>query len=135
MATLLAHITVRPGTEARFEQIACELWTRTHADEPAAQHYEYWRGSEPRTYYTLVSYPDHRTFIEHQASDHHEAAVPKLGDIVERIRLEWLDPVAGASDLPPTVMQPAPPGADDFFRSHTDRYAADIAAWWPARPE
>ncbi|NQY55098.1 MAG: antibiotic biosynthesis monooxygenase [Ilumatobacteraceae bacterium] len=134
MATLLAHVTVRPGAEARFEEIARELWERTHADEPAVRHYEYWRGSDSRTYYTLVSYPDHRSFISHQASDHHESAVHQLGDVVEHIRLEWLDPVEGASDLPPTAMQSAPPDADDLVRSHTDRYAAVIAAWWPARP-
>ena len=36
MATLLAHITVRPGCESRFEQVARTLYERTHALEPGA---------------------------------------------------------------------------------------------------
>ena len=63
MATILAHITVRPGTEADFEALARTLYEGTHATESAVRHYEYWRGSEPRTYYTLLSFDDHRGFI------------------------------------------------------------------------
>jgi quinol monooxygenase YgiN len=130
MATLLAHITVRPGTEARFEAIARGLYERTRADEVGVRRYEYWRGSEPRSYYTLLAFDDHRSFIAHQTSDHHETASPALRDVIERLRLEWLDPISGASDLPPTDMQPAQPGADDLVQRYTDRFAAQIADWW-----
>src|SRR5271166_149729 len=49
MATLLAHIRVRPGAEKRFEQIARELHDATHACEHDVRRYEYWRGAEPRS--------------------------------------------------------------------------------------
>lgn len=135
MATLLAHITVRPGAEAEFEELARRLYERTHATETGVRRYEYWRGSEPRTYYTLLSFDDHRAFIEHQTSDHHEDASPELGRAIEHLRLEWLDPVEGASDLPPTAMQDPPPDASELVLTYTDRFAAVIAPWWPARPE
>ena len=51
MATLLAHIRVRPGMEARFEQLATELFQATHANERAVRRYEYFRGTDPGTYY------------------------------------------------------------------------------------
>ena len=132
MATLLAHITVKPGSEERFESIARTLHERTHADESGVRRYEYWRGSEPRTYYTLLSFDDHRAFITHQVSDHHEAASPAIGETVERLRLEWVDPIVGASPLGPTAHQPSPVGAGDDVVRATERFAAVVADWWLA---
>ena len=130
MATLLAHITVRPGAESDFEAVARTLYERTHTTETGVRHYEYWRGAEPRTYYTLLSFDDHRAFIAHQTSDHHEAASPALRELIESLRLEWVDPVPGASALPPTRMQDAPPGANELVVAYTDLYAAVVAEWW-----
>jgi quinol monooxygenase YgiN len=130
MATILAHITVRPGTEAEFEALARRLYEGTHSTETAVRHYEYWRGSEPRTYYTLLSFDDHRGFITHQTSEHHESASPELGRMIERLRLEWVDPVPGASALTPTRMQTPLPDADQLTLDYTDRFAALIADWW-----
>jgi quinol monooxygenase YgiN len=130
MATLLAHITVRPGAEAEFESVARVLYERTHATEHDVRRYEYWRGADERTYYTLLSFPDHRGFIAHQTSDHHETASPQLGRLIESLRLEWLDPIQGASPLPATEMQSAPDGSDELTAAYTTRFAATIAAWW-----
>lgn len=132
MATLLAHITVRRGSEARFERIARELSERTHAEEDGVLRYEYWRGAAERTYYTLLSFVDHRSFIEHQTSDHHETASPVIGEVVESIRLEWVDPMADASRLPPTATQSTPPGADELTTKYAETYAAQVADWWLA---
>jgi quinol monooxygenase YgiN len=130
MATLLAHITVRPGAEADFEAVARTLYERTHASESAVLRYEYWRGRDPRTYYTLLSFVDHRGFIAHQTSDHHETASPELGRLIEDLTLEWVDPIEGASELGPTEMQPAPEGADELTVAYTERFAALVAPWW-----
>ena len=46
MATILAHIQVKPGMEARFEQIAADLYKGTHDHEKDVRRYEYWRGAE-----------------------------------------------------------------------------------------
>lgn len=130
MATVIAHIRVVEGAESRFESIVKALFRTTHESEPAVRRYEYWRGSEPREYYALIACDDFRGFITHQVSDHHESASPDLGQVIESLRLEWVDPVVGASDLPPTEMQPALPGADDLTRQYTERFAAQIAPWW-----
>lgn len=127
---MLAQITVREGREADFEDIARTLYAASHASEPGLRYYEYWRGSEPRTYYTLLAFDDHRAFIEHQTSDHHEEASPRFGDVMEAFRLEFVDPIAGASPLPPTEHQAAPDGADDLTVKYTDRFAAQVADWW-----
>lgn len=130
MATLLAHITVRAGAERQFEEIARTLFERTHTLEPAVLRYEYWRRATPRTYYTLLSFDDHRAFIAHQTSDHHETASPALGQVIESLRLEWLDPISGASPLPATEMQRPLEGAADIVVEYTDRFAAAVAQWW-----
>ena len=88
---------------------------------------------EPGTYYTLLSFDDHRTFIRHQTSPHHEEAAPELGAVLESLRLEWVDPIAGASELPPTEHQSAAVGADELTVAYTDRYAAVVAEWWSAQ--
>jgi quinol monooxygenase YgiN len=134
MATILAHIRVKPGTEAEFEDIARELFTATHEHETGVRRYEYWRGSDPRTYYTLLSFDDFRTFIAHQTSDHHEQASPRIGAVVEALRLEWVDPVDGACELAPTASQDVPDDADELTQTYARRFAAQIADWWPARP-
>lgn len=130
MATILAHITIRGGKEAEFEAIARDLYRVSHGTEQGLRYYEYWRGQEERTYYALLAFDDHRAFIEHQASDHHEAAAPRLGPVIEAIRLEYVDPLAGASPLPPTEHQEAPPDADALRLDYTARYAAVVASWW-----
>lgn len=130
MATLLAHITIKPGKEEEWEDICRRLYADTHATESAVRRYEYWRGADPRTYYTLLSFDDHRAFIVHQTSDHHETEAPKIGDCVESLKLEFVDPVQGASDLAPTNQQAAPDDADELTRTYTERYAAQVADWW-----
>lgn len=130
MATILAHITVKPGTEAAFEAIAADLYTESHATEGDIVRYEYWRGADARTYYTLLSFPDHRAFIAHQTSDHHEVASPRLREVMESIRLEWVDPIATSSPLTATNVQPAADDADDLTVLYTDRFAATVADWW-----
>jgi quinol monooxygenase YgiN len=130
MATILAHITVRPGAEARFEQIAAELYAATHEHETDVVRYEYWRGADPRTYYTLLSFPDFEGFLAHQTSDHHEGASPALGEVIEGLRLEWVDPIQGASPLSPTNRQPLKAGASELWARYHDRFAAQVADWW-----
>ena len=130
MATILAQITIRAGKEAEFEAIARELYSASHEGEPGLRRYEYWRGQDPRTYYTLLAFDDHRSFIAHQVSDHHEGVSPALGQVIEDIRLEYVDPIHGASDLPPTEHQTAPDDADDLTSEYTARFAATVATWW-----
>lgn len=132
MATFLAHITVRAGHEARFEAIAQKLYEDTHSSETKVRRYEYWRGERPRSYYTLLSFDDHRAFMEHQTSDHHESASPSIGEVCEEVRLEWVDPIASASPLPPTNHQDADADADELTQKYTTRYAAVVADWWLA---
>lgn len=130
MATILAHITVRPGSEAEFESISRDLYAQSHATEDGLLRYEYWRGSEPNTYYTLLSFRDFAAFIAHQTSEHHESASPRLGGVLAGLRLEWLDPVDGAAPLPRTEAQDLSHVADELTRLYAERFAARIAPWW-----
>jgi quinol monooxygenase YgiN len=132
MATILAHITVKPGCADRFERIAADLYRATHDHEDHVRRYEYWRGAEPNTYYTLLSFDTFADFIAHQTSDHHESASPQLGEVLAGIHLEWVDPLPGASPLAPTSDGgPPPDDADQLTRRHWQRFAAQVADWWP----
>ncbi len=130
MATILVHIVIRDGYEADFEVIARDLYQASHAREVGLLRYEYWRGSEPRSYYTLLSFVDFATFIAHQTSEHHETASPQLGPMVESLRLEWVDPIAGAADLPETNAQDLLTATDELTRVYAGRFAAHVAPWW-----
>lgn len=134
MATILAHIRVNEGAEAAFEAVARTLHDATHAHETRVRRYEYWRGAEPRTYYTLLSFDDFEAFIEHQTSDHHEVASPAMRGLFESFRLEWVDPVPGASGLTPTASQDLSGADDELTRVYAERFAAQIADWWSQIP-
>ena len=99
MATFLAHIKVHEGKEKRFEEIAKELFSATHEKEDDVVRYEYWRGSESQTYYTSASFKDYLGFLKHQVSSHHEELAAELREITSEIKIEWVDPVQGASEL------------------------------------
>ena len=130
MATILAHITVKEGSEARFETLARELFVGTHTTETGVRAYEYWRGASPRTYYTLLSFDDFPTFIAHQTSEHHETASADLGAVIEAMKLEWVDPIAGASKFVPTEAKAVSTDADELTVRYAQRFAAQIADWW-----
>jgi quinol monooxygenase YgiN len=130
MATILAHITIRPGCEESFEVVARKLHHETHGTEQGVRAYGYWRGATPSHYYAILSFGDFLTFIAHQTSAHHELASTALGPLIEAIRLEWVDPVVGASTLGPTDRQAVPDDADELTKKYAVRFAAQIADWW-----
>jgi len=130
MATLLVHIHVKPGHESEFEEIARELHRATHAHDAGCVRYEYWRGAEPGLYYSLLSFESFDAFLRHQVSDHHEEASPRIGEICRDLKLEWVDPVPGADDAPPTEMQPLPDGAGEKTELYHRIFAATVQDWW-----
>ncbi|MBI1181221.1 MAG: hypothetical protein GC201_11740 [Alphaproteobacteria bacterium] len=132
MATLLAHIRIRPGKEARFEELQGALWRSTHADEPGCRRYEFFRGEAEGSYYGLLSFDDFQAFLVHQSSDAHEDFGAEFADVVSDIRIEWIDPVQGASALAPTAPQEAPEGAGDLMKEYSKTYAVRMADWWHA---
>ena len=130
VATILAHIRVKPGTANRFEDVARKLYAETHANESRVRRYEYWRGSEENTYYTLLSFDSFVGFMEHQTSDHHESASPSLGPIMAGLRLEWVDPIGDSTPLEPTNHEDLPTDANDLMLLYGQRFAPDVAGWW-----
>lgn len=134
MATILAHINIHSGREAEWEALVRELYAATQA-EPGKLHYQYWRGNTPGLYYCLLSFDDFNSFIAHQTSDHHERASPLMQELIAGMTLEWVDPVAGASDLPQTNTQALPGGADELTTKYHALFAADVAQWWLPRRE
>ncbi len=130
MATILAHITIKPGMEARMEAMAKALYPASHDNETHVRRYEYWRGQAERTYYTLLSFDDYVGFLEHQASAHHERLTAGFGDIIESFHLEWLDPIQGGSPLVPTANMAPPADATDLMRTYAGSMPAEVADWW-----
>jgi quinol monooxygenase YgiN len=130
MATLLAHIRVHPGQEARFEEIAAELYRLTHERETGVRRYEYWRGAAPGQYYTLLSFDDYRAFLRHQTSEHHESATPQLREVIADMQLEWVDPLVSASPLAATDSQELAADATELERTYATTFAAEVQPWW-----
>lgn len=130
MATILAHIKIKPGCEAEMEAMAPALFRATHDHETRVLRYEYWRGQEERTYYTLLAFEDYQAFLFHQASPHHETLTANFRNIIESFRVEWIDPIQGASPLPATNQQPAPDDANELQKAYSQSMPAEVAAWW-----
>ncbi len=132
MATLLAHLTVRAGCEARFESLTRRLYDASWKAEPDLVRYEYFRAASPRTYYCLLSFPDEAAFLRHQASDHHEAETRELGELLEASTFEWVDPVEGASPLRSTVASGPDPDAGKVERAYHRAMPVVVPDWWRA---
>jgi hypothetical protein len=130
MATIMAHITVKEGKEACFEEVEGALWRSTHKHEKNVRRYEFFRGAEPRHYYGLLSFDDFVGFLEHQTSPHHEDA--GLGEVLESVRLEWVDPVPSASSLAPTRQQALPAGASELMAKYHAQLTPQVQSWWTA---
>lgn len=128
MATILAHIKIYDGMEAKFEETIKGLWEATHRLEPNCRRYEYWRGEKPNLYYCILSFDDFMSFMSHQTSDHHEA--PDFEKLLEDIRLEWVDPIQGASELISTNPQEVPVDVDALTREYAESHAMEIQPWW-----
>ncbi|MGD9996348.1 MAG: putative quinol monooxygenase [Ilumatobacteraceae bacterium] len=130
MATILAHIVIVEGKQAEFEAIAASLFEASHATEGRLRAYGYWRGQEPRSYYTLLAFDDYLGFLAHQTSAHHEAASPHLGECIESMSLEWVDPVEGASGLVRSDPQDLPLDASPLMVRYAERLPPRVADWW-----
>ena len=130
MATILAHIVIRPGKEASFESIAASLHSSSHATEKHLRAYGYWRGQTPRSYYTLLAFEDFMGFMEHQTSSHHEDVALDLRECIESMRLEWVDPIEGASTLAPSNPQEVPADAPPLLVRYAGMMPVQLAEWW-----
>ncbi|MBW8814330.1 MAG: antibiotic biosynthesis monooxygenase [Caulobacterales bacterium] len=130
MATILAHIRVKPGCESSFEQTAKAMFAASHGNEPALNRYEYWRSQQAGEYYCLLAFENFLGFMAHQSSPHHEAAAAPLMDDIADLRLEWIDPVQGASPLPTTRPQAVPAEADELVRRYAEMIPVVTADWW-----
>jgi quinol monooxygenase YgiN len=132
MATLLAHITIKPGTEAQWEDIMRSMVHETFETEDGVLRYEYWKGQEERRYYCLLSFKDKWAFYHHQMSDHHESH--DFASVLEDIQLEYVDPVEGAGGgLPPTLDPPLPADASEEQKTAQERFPLAIPSWWSGR--
>ena len=132
MTTLLAHIRIKPGKEAKWEAIMRDMVEQTYATETGVRRYEYWKGQEENAWYCLLSFTDKGAFYEHQMSPHHEGH--DFADVLAGIRLEYVDPVEGAGGgLAHTVDPPLPLDATPAQRTAQERYPLEIPAWWQGR--
>ena len=128
MATILAHITIKPDQLEAFERTIRGLYEATHRLEPGCLRYEYWRGAAANSYYCLLSFDDFRAFLTHQTSDHHEA--PDFGAMLEKIHLEWIDPVENASPLPSTNKQNLLNNPSEIMQKYAEMFQVSVADWW-----
>ena len=134
MATLLAHIRIKPGSEAQFETTVRALYASSHASEKALRRYEYWRGKSPNCYYCLESFDDYAGFLAHETTPHHEAAAEPIMALIEAFELEWVDPVPDAAPLATTHDQPLDAGADERTRFYAGMFPLTLARWWRDLP-
>ena len=131
MATLVAHIRIRPGGEERWEAVMTEMVEKTLATEENVVRYEYWKRQAPREYFCLLAFRDSLAFFEHQAADYHVNA--PFGDLIEAIELEWVDPVEGASPLARTLDPPLGSDVPKDVSAWREQTPVQLADWWSER--
>ena len=128
MTTILAHIEIKASKEEKFESIMQDMVTQTLAEGTGVLRYEYFKGQKENFYYCLLAFEDKWAFYEHQNSDHHESH--DFADVIENIKLEYLDPVEEASPLPHTLDPPLTDDMSDDMKKAQKIYPSQIAGWW-----
>jgi len=132
MANLLAHIKIKTDRLEKWESIMQTMVSDTFQTETGVIRYEYWKGQERGHYYCLLCFEDKWAFYRHQISDHHEAQ--DFADVIEDIRLEYIDPVQVASTgVNETRHPPLPADADGLMKKAQELFPIDIAPWWAER--
>ena len=131
MTTILAHLEIKPGKEAKWEAIMADMVRQTFAKEEKVIRYEYFKGQKPLQYYCLLSFEDKWAFYLHQASDYHEGH--DFEDVLAGFELEYIDPVAGACELPKTKDLPLPEDASTVQRNTAAMFPILIPGWWADR--
>ena len=129
MSTLLAKAKLKPEFEDFFEDIARAVFQATHQNESAVVRYEYFRGTDDRTYYVLLSFQDFDGFMEHQVADYHHNV--DFMDCFEEFRLEWVDPVDGASPLVQSQTRGTTDNSrDDRWNQYVQNHSEATPDWW-----
>ena len=129
MSTLLAKAKLKPEFEDFFENIARKVFRSTHDNEPAVVRYEYFRGTDERTYYVLLSFENFDGFMIHQVADYHHNV--DFMDCFEEFRLEWLDPLNGASRLVESETEgTVDPSHGDLWNNYVKNHSETTPKWW-----
>ena len=129
MSTLLAKAKLKPEFEDFFEDIARQVFRSTHENESAVIRYEYFRGTDERTYYVLLSFENFDGFMTHQVADYHHNV--DFMDCFEEFRLEWLDPIKGASPLVESETEGTVDSAhDDRWNQYVRNHSETTPEWW-----
>ncbi|MEC7924271.1 MAG: antibiotic biosynthesis monooxygenase [Actinomycetota bacterium] len=129
MSTLLAKAKLKPEFEDFFEDIAREVFQATHDNESAMVRYEYFRGTDDRTYYVLLSFENFEGFMEHQVADYHHNV--DFMDCFEEFRLEWVDPIEGASPLVQSETQGTlDDSRNDRWNQYVENHSEATPKWW-----
>ncbi len=128
MATLLCHIEIHPGKEIEFEAVMKEMYRQTHANEPNCVRYEYYRAAQANKYYSLLSFTDGLSFLEHQISDYHEGY--DFAAMIKSLEMEWIDPVQNASPLIATHSASLPANANELINQAAQTYMIKVQDWW-----
>jgi len=79
---IFGRVKVRPGMSARFEELVAELIVNTES-EPLCTRYEYWRMSEPDTYFLMECFVDVNAFFAHVAAPYHHRVTRALEQCIE----------------------------------------------------
>jgi quinol monooxygenase YgiN len=141
MFAVLAHLVLRAGSTARFEELARQLTHESVTREAGLRRYEYFRQEEPDHFVAMMAFDNYRDFIAHQASEHHHVLAGAMRDMIVDIRLERIDAVPGCSILAPadevTIVAVGPdlsPPTDAQLTSRTEhyqqRYPLSPVFWW-----
>ena len=135
MVAILVHVTIKPDRTAQFEAIERDLAAATHANEPDCLRYECWRAAAPNSYYVLLAFRNAAGFYTHQISDWHERRLTGLYACFDDFKLEFIDPVQGASGaFPPTLDEPPPGQMSAREAEYRQMMPVVIQQWWTDQP-
>lgn len=128
---IFGRVKVKPGRAARFEELMAEMIRET-AHELACTRYEYWRMSEPDTYFLMECFVDVNGFFTHAAAPFHERiSLAAKEECIESLYWEWVDFMGAAHTRFSTTSDlPLPPDTPADVKKQKELAPVQEASWW-----
>jgi quinol monooxygenase YgiN len=96
MLGIIATLTIKPGTNAAFEETMGKLAAAVRAGEPGNKLYALHKTDDPNVYVMLERYDDQAALEAHRAAPHFKELGRKLGEyLAGRPQVQVMQEVGG----------------------------------------
>ncbi|MEH6548837.1 MAG: antibiotic biosynthesis monooxygenase family protein [Pseudomonadales bacterium] len=94
MIAVIATVSLKPGSEAKFFELFRQLKVEVDANEPGTLQYGLYRSRDNEASFKIIEhYASTEAWMAHKAADYTRETVPKLHKLFDKAAAEILDSI------------------------------------------